>query len=64
MAADQMALCRITDRALRVTREFSIDRFAARRPVLLRRLMKRRPARRTLAEGWRAWQDRQWIATQ
>ncbi len=53
-AADQMALCRTTDRVSRITREFSMDRFAARRRVLLRRRMKRR----------RVWQDRHWMPTQ
>ena len=41
-AADQTALCRTADRVSRITREFSMDRFAARRRVLLRRRMKRR----------------------
>ena len=50
-AADQMALCRTTDRVSRITREFSMDRFGARRRVLLPRRMKRR----------RVWQDRHWM---
>ena len=57
MAADQMALCRTTDRVSRITREFSMDRFGARRRVLLRRRMKRR---RPAAAG----QDRHWMPTQ
>ena len=40
--ADQMALCRKPIVCRRTTREFSMDRFAARRRVLLRRRLKRR----------------------
>ena len=54
-AADQMALCRTADRVSRITREFSMDRFAARRRVLLRRRMKLRRA---------VWQGRHWMPMQ
>lgn len=51
-ALDQMALCRRADRALQITRGFSMDRFAAR-PRALPRHWTKPP---------RVWQGRHWIS--